>query len=129
MNTRQICELLKRANNPIQEISFYQAIAGKYRCCCILAFRRCQRGGYTGFFGPEKLYLIKDVEGRYVGLVEDRGSSDLHWYTLPGYRRKGYLSTALREVILPHLFLNRSEKMITISHKVGDEADPLTSAS
>ncbi len=63
--------------------------------------------------GPLHYYFIKDQEGNYVGIVHDM-QTDLHWFVLRKYRGKGYLTNALKEVILPHLFQDRKEQLITI---------------
>jgi len=68
------------------------------------------------YFGPCTLYLVKErPNGRYVGIIEDKGRYDLHWVVLPSHRGLHLLSTALRSVILPHLFQdNRDEQHITV---------------
>lgn len=63
--------------------------------------------------GPGDFYFIKNEAGFYVGAVYDM-ISDLHWLILPKYRGKGYLTKALTEMILPHLFRDREEQRITI---------------
>lgn len=66
--------------------------------------------------GPHKFYLVKNQLGNYVGLVEDRNEFDLHWYIILKYRGKKHLSSAMRTVILPHLFQdNRECQRITIN--------------
>lgn len=63
---------------------------------------------------PNSFYFIKNADGYYVAAVSDM-SYDLHWFVLPKYRGKGYLTNSLKSVILPHLFQdNRSEQRITI---------------
>ena len=64
--------------------------------------------------GPYQFYFIKNEDNRYIGLVLDM-SRDLHWYILPQFRKQGYLSKALSEVILPHLFQSRKKHRITIN--------------
>jgi len=66
------------------------------------------------FINPNKFYFFKNEEGKYVGAVLDM-EDDLHWFTCPKFRGKGYLSNALRRTILPHLFLFRNSQRITIS--------------
>lgn len=66
---------------------------------------------------PYTFFLIKkDID--YVGAVLDM-ASDLHWVILPEYRKKGYLTNALRASILPYIFkhLNRDEQKISINIK------------
>jgi hypothetical protein len=64
---------------------------------------------------PKSFFLIKK-DNKYVGAVLDM-NSDLHWVMLPEYRKNGYLTTALKEVIIPYLFtyLDREELKITIN--------------
>jgi hypothetical protein len=71
--------------------------------------------------GPYNLYVIKNEDGLYVGAVLDM-SQDLHWFILPAFRKKGYLTNALKEVILPHLFQNRTEQKITVdTYRLSDK--------
>lgn len=64
---------------------------------------------------PKTFFLIRN-ENEYVGAVLDM-KIDLHWVTLPQHRRKGYLTTALKEAIIPYLFsvVEREELMISIN--------------
>lgn len=62
---------------------------------------------------PSNFYFIKR-NGKYIGAVEDRYTTNLHWYISEGYRGKGYLTLALKEIILPHLFQDRNEQRVTI---------------
>ena len=59
-------------------------------------------------------YFIKNEEGVYVATVLDM-NRDLHWLVIKKYRGNGYLTNALRETILPHLFQNRGEQRVTIN--------------
>jgi hypothetical protein len=65
------------------------------------------------YSGPYKHYFIKNEEGFYVATVLDMGSN-LHWYVLPKFRKQGYLTRALSETILYHIFQDRDEQRITI---------------
>lgn len=71
------------------------------------------------FHGPNRYYLIRESRGdKYVGLVADANQFELHWYVLPAYRNKGYMYSALKNVILPHLFQdNRPLQEISIDSK------------
>ena len=51
---------------------------------------------------PLNFYFIKNFEGIIIGAVHIM-ESDFHWYVKNGHRKKGYLSKALKDVILPHL--------------------------
>lgn len=65
-------------------------------------------------FGPDPVYFIKDAAGNYVAAIYDMGY-DLHWYVSSKHRKKGYLTTAMKDIILPHLFQTKNEQRITIS--------------
>jgi hypothetical protein len=67
------------------------------------------------------LYLIQNPAQRFVAAVLDMGE-DLHWLVQPSFRGQGYLTQALRSVILPHLLQNREQQRITISRGLGTEA-------
>lgn len=62
--------------------------------------------------GPDKFYFIKSSD-LFVAAVFDMGS-DLHWYVIPKFRGKGYLSIALSSVILPHILQEKESQRITI---------------
>jgi hypothetical protein len=63
--------------------------------------------------GPYLFYFIKNEIGFYVAVVLDM-RHDLHWFVLPKYRQNGYLTKAMKEVILFHIFQDRDEQRITI---------------
>lgn len=64
---------------------------------------------------PHTFYLIKNKE-EYVAAILVM-SQDLHWFVHPKHSGKGYLSKALKEVILPYIFdvLEQEEQKITIN--------------
>lgn len=63
-------------------------------------------------------FFFKNEAGYYVGGVLDMGS-DLHWYVLKDYRKQGHLSKALSQTILPYIFLEREEQLLSISPGIG----------
>ncbi|MBK6266848.1 hypothetical protein JKA74_17525 [Marivirga sp. S37H4] len=66
-----------------------------------------------------KMYFIRNQTGQCIGAVLDM-CEDLHWYILSKYRKKGHLTRAMKEDILPHLFTkNRNNQSITISRGLG----------
>ena len=70
----------------------------------------------TDFEGPFYFYFIKNENGYYVAAVIDmKRVCDLHCFVLPKFRRNGYLTIAMKEVILFHLFQDREEQRITIN--------------
>ncbi len=52
----------------------------------------------------QDFFFITDEKQRFIGVIEDRGTTDLHWYVTPDYRKKGYLTKALKETIIPYIF-------------------------
>ena len=67
----------------------------------------------TSYDGPDIFYLIKNNENIFVAIVFDM-KRDLHWFVHPDFRGKGHLTEAMKNTILPHLFLTRDEQRITI---------------
>lgn len=62
---------------------------------------------------PKTFFLIRN-ENEYVGAVLDM-ITDLHWVILPKHRKKGYLTNALKEAIIPYLFSVVERKKLNIS--------------
>jgi len=62
---------------------------------------------------PKSFFLIKK-DNKYVGAVLDM-NSDLHWIMLPEYRKNGYLTTVLKEAIIPYLFTVAEREELNIS--------------
>lgn len=77
--------------------------------------------GFSDSHVPYTYFLIKD-NNKYIGAVLDM-THDLHWVVLPKHRKKGYLSKALKHVILPYLLeeTDRFEQKITIKrNEIGE---------
>lgn len=55
----------------------------------------CNEGSY-------EFYFLKSETGRFIGAVLDM-HNDLHVFLKKSFRGKGYLATAMQNVILPHL--------------------------
>ena len=64
---------------------------------------------------PQTFFLIKN-DHEYVGAVLDM-KTDLHWVVLPKHRKKGHLTKALKEAILPYIFIQLERENQTISIK------------
>ena len=64
-----------------------------------------------------KFFFVKNELGKSIAAILDM-YSDLHWYVLPNERKKGLLTKALREVVIPYLFYEREEQRITIKKNV-----------
>lgn len=74
-----------------------------------------------------RFFFIKDELNKYVGAVLDM-TNDLHWYVVPGSRKKGLLTKALKESILPYLFYDDREiQRITIDEYAIGEKNYLNS--
>lgn len=65
---------------------------------------------------PRTFFLIKNKK-EYVSAILLM-FDDLHWFVHPKHRGKGYLSKALKEVVLPYIFdvLEQDEQKITINN-------------
>lgn len=77
---------------------------------------------FSGLNGPYSFYFIKNEEGIYVATVLVM-SSDLHWYVEKNFRGRGYLTSALKQIILYHLFQDRTEQRISINRSQIGEAN------
>ncbi len=108
MTPATIQKIIRRANNPIGDeliqtlpisitVSFAKVWTGK-------------QWNNPAAFGlePFHFYLIKNKESEYVAAILDM-TSDLQWYVTPKHRKKGHLTKALNEVILPYILKNREE--------------------
>jgi hypothetical protein len=74
-----------------------------------------------GDVAPYLFYFIKNEKGKCVGAVLDM-SMDLHWYIAPEARKKGFLTKALTQAILPHLSRIRKKQIITVNRDdIGDD--------
>lgn len=75
-----------------------------------------------GNSGSYRFFFLKNELQEYVGAVLDM-YKDLHWYIVPKHRKKGYLTTALREAILPYIFYDdREVQRLTIDYRaIGDK--------
>jgi hypothetical protein len=64
---------------------------------------------------PYTIFFIRNESKEYVGAVLDM-HIDLHWYIAEKHRGNMYLTTALQEAILPHIFnkFGREKQEITI---------------
>lgn len=81
----------------------------------------------VGNFGSYRFFFIKNEINEYVGAVLDM-YQDLHWYIIPKSRKQGYLTTALKESILPYLFYDeRESQRITIDKNAIGEKNYLNS--
>lgn len=63
--------------------------------------------------GWEFYFIHASEGGPCVAAVFVMDAVDLHVFVKPEYRRKGLMTNALRDVILPHIMLERSEQRVT----------------
>ena len=69
----------------------------------------------------EKYFLIKSENKKYVAIVFDMGH-DLHWFVNQNERKKGYLTKALQNTIIPFLLSTKESQRITIKEdEIGKE--------
>lgn len=68
-------------------------------------------------------YFIKNHQNIYVGavLIMKANGDDLHCFIKKKHRKKGILTSALKESILPHLLGFKNEQRITILYDIDDE--------
>jgi len=76
---------------------------------------------YMHYTEPLRFYCVK-FEGQYTSIVMD-AVGDLHWFTTKQYRNQGILKKALRNVILPFIFIDRDEQSISIDRGYLGKAD------
>jgi hypothetical protein len=114
MTEKTIAKFIKKLNQNInQETIFIQPISDNIDFAIAWDNFPKITDSIIGNEYPYSFYFIKN-EGNYIGAVLDMGS-DLHWYINGKSRGNGYLTKALKEVVLPHLFLKKSKQRITIS--------------
>lgn len=82
-----------------------------------------EKENFSNSYIPYTYFLIKD-DNKYIGAVLDM-THDLHWVVLPKHRKKGHLSKALKQVILPYLLeeTDRLEQKISINRNQIGEAN------
>ncbi|MFW5983414.1 MAG: hypothetical protein ACOCQ4_02850 [bacterium] len=80
-----------------------------------------------GIYNSYRFFFIKNEQNIYIAAVLDM-NHDLHWYVSPSHRKKGYLTNALKESILPYLFNEEREaQRITIRKNIIGEKNYLGS--
>ena len=120
MKPETIKKLINRLNSNIrQELFHIRPLTEKVVFAKVWTEKPKPTNRFGQNVGPNDFYFIKNEMGIYVAAVLDM-VEDLHWYVLPEYRGKGYLTSALKEVILFHLFKTRDKQRITISDLIGE---------
>lgn len=63
-------------------------------------------------------YFIYSEEGSCIAAILDMGPGDLHVYVKNEHRRRGVMTCALRDIVLPHLLRNeREEQKVTFTEE------------
>jgi RimJ/RimL family protein N-acetyltransferase len=115
MRDREIRKYIDRLNNGnSSESIFARQISKSVDVAKVWTEQPKITDNIIGNFGSYRLFFVKNETDLYVGAVLDM-YHDLHWYIVPEHRKKGYLTKALRESILPYLFYDEREiQKITI---------------
>jgi len=114
MNEREICKYIDRLNKGnYKESVFTRSISKNVELAKVWGAEPKRTDTVVGLFHSNRFFFIKNEMNEYVGAIYDMGY-DLHWYVVPKNRKKGYLSKALEEVILPYIFDERDVQEITI---------------
>jgi hypothetical protein len=121
MTNSEISKYLKKLNNGTgKETIFTRPLSNNV--CIGKVWTKVPKPTYNivGNSAPYNFFFIKSDNGKYIGAVLDM-YSDLHWFITPLFRKKGYLSKALKSVILPYLFYEREEQKISIDvYQIGE---------
>jgi hypothetical protein len=68
---------------------------------------------------PMEIYLLKEGSD-YMGAVQEK-DTQLFAYSVPSFRRKGIVKTALKEIIIPHLLARNPILRTTLSRSLVSE--------
>jgi hypothetical protein len=130
MKDREIRKYIDRLNNgKASESIFTRQISKTVDVAKVWPKQPRMTDRIIGNFGSFRFFFIKNDVNVYVGAVFDM-NHDLHWYIVPEKRKQGYLTTALKESILPYLFYDEREiQRITIEINVIGEKNYLSSKS
>ncbi|AYZ35226.1 N-acetyltransferase [Chryseobacterium indologenes] len=123
MTNKALKSLLEKlnANDKSSSLFFLRPLSPNVDFAKIWTDKPKSTDSVTNSDGPDNFYLIKNDDKKYVAIVFDM-RRDLHWFVLPDYRGKGYLTMAMKDIIIPHLFLSRDEQRITIKENdIGKE--------
>ena len=123
MTEREIRKYIDRLNNgKSNELIFTRQISENVDVAKVWAKQPKMSDSIIGGFYSYRFFFIKDEENKYIGAVLDM-YRDLHWYIVPKSRKNGYLTTSLKESILPYLFYDeRENQKITIQkNSIGEE--------
>lgn len=114
MRNKEISKYITKLNNgTANEIIFTRSLSKNVDLGMVWEKLPKPTDEIVGNSGPYKLFFIKSDDGKYIGAVLDM-YNDLHWFVKPLFRKKGYLSKALKLTILPYLFYERDEQKVSI---------------
>jgi len=130
MTEREIRKYIDRLNSgKACESIFTRQISKTVDVAKVWTERPKMTDNIIGIFSSYRFFFIKNELNEYVGAVLDM-YQDLHWYIVPKSRKQGYLTTALKESILPYLFYDGKESQrITIEKSAIGEKNYLNSKS
>lgn len=128
MTEREIRKYIDRLNNgKASESIFTRQISKTVDVAKVWSEQPQMTDNIIGNFGSYRFFFIKNENNEYVGAILDM-YQDLHWYIIPKSRKQGYLTTALKESILPYLFYDeRESQRITIDKNAIGEKNYLNS--
>ncbi|WP_323758278.1 hypothetical protein [Roseivirga sp.] len=111
---RKYIDLLNKGN--IEEVIFLRPISENVDLAKVWHRQSRKTGGVVCSLD---FFFIKNEDEIYIGAILDM-CDDLHWYIVPKQRKKGYLTRALTNEVLPYIFLNgRESQRITVSPGLG----------
>lgn len=112
MSHDQLQKYIDQLNGGLNEVTIYKRqISGKVDLAKVYP-EKMRRDSKVS---PYTIFFIRNKSKEYVGAVLDM-HIDLHWYIAEKHRGNKYLTTALQESILPHIFtkFEREKQEITI---------------
>lgn len=122
MTEREIRKYINRLNNgKASESIFTRQISEYVDVAMVWSEQPKITDTIIGNFSSNRFFFIKNDLNEYVGAVLDM-SNDLHWYIVPKHRKKGHLTNALKESILPYIFYDEREtQRLTIDFEMIEE--------
>lgn len=128
MTNREIKKYIDRLNNGKSgESIFIRPISENVDVAKVWSEQPKITDEIVGNFGSHRFFFIKNEQSKYVGAVLDM-NRDLHWFIVANSRKKGYLTNALKESILPYLFnKERGNQRLTIEKSLIGEQNYLNS--
>lgn len=120
MSDDTIRNLLRKLNKGTgKNLIFKNSIGGNVEFAKVWIWKR---GLY--FYKDQNFFFVKNEEGKYVAAIY--GVNNFHWYTLYEERAKGYLSSALKNFVIPYLWGSKRQEIhepfeISISRGIGQK--------